>query len=380
MVLHGPYPVGEPRVEQQAAAARRAGYDIEVVATRRPGELFFELVDGVRVVRLRVEHRRGGSPFAVLGEYLAFAVRVTGRLARRRYQVVQVNAPPDFLMVAALVPRLRGARVVLDVHDRSSDMVAMRFSGRLAGAAAWMLDRVERAAARMAHAVVTVHEPYRQALIANGVEASRISVVMNVVDASILPGRRAPDRFTIVYHGSITPAYGVGLLVEAFARVHAALPDATLELIGEGDALEQALKRARSLTVDDAVRASGRTLSRGDALERVAAGSVGVVPNLPTRIGTYALPTKLFEYVALGIPVVAPRLKTIEEHFGPDEIAFFVAGDASDLARALLAVAEDPQVSAARAAAAGRRLAEYAWPAQEQRYLRALGGPCAPAK
>ena len=55
-------------------------------------------------------------------------------------------------------------------------------------------------------------------------------------------------------------------------------------------------------------------------LRAVQRRSVGVVPNLPTRLNRYALSTKLFEYVALGIPVVCADLPTIREHFSDDEV------------------------------------------------------------
>jgi hypothetical protein len=57
--------------------------------------------------------------------------RSRGQLARpalrRRPDVVQVHNPPDFLVSAALLPEALGARVVLDIHDLSSDMFEMWF-------------------------------------------------------------------------------------------------------------------------------------------------------------------------------------------------------------------------------------------------------------
>jgi hypothetical protein len=38
MLVHGPYPVGEPRVEREALVARDAGWAVDVLAMRRPGE------------------------------------------------------------------------------------------------------------------------------------------------------------------------------------------------------------------------------------------------------------------------------------------------------------------------------------------------------
>ena len=61
--------------------------------------------------------------------------------ARRRFDVVHLHNPPDFLIVAALVPKLLGARVIFDVHDLSPEMFAMRFGDR---AGARLADRVLR--------------------------------------------------------------------------------------------------------------------------------------------------------------------------------------------------------------------------------------------
>src|SRR4051812_39762849 len=108
MVVHGSYPPAEPRVTREAAAAVERGYEVDVVAMRRVGEPKQEVVDGVRVIRLPLTHRRGGSFGAVLLEYAAFTILATAAVARlsarRRYAAVHVHNPPDFLIVASLIP------------------------------------------------------------------------------------------------------------------------------------------------------------------------------------------------------------------------------------------------------------------------------------
>ncbi len=135
MLVHGPYPIGEPRVQRETRAAREAGWDVDVIAMRRPGEPDHETgAFGERICRLRVEHRRGLGALGVAREYLSFAVLASARLyalgRRRRYAVVQVHNPPDFLVLAALPCRLQGSRILFDVHDLGPDMFSMRFGGR----------------------------------------------------------------------------------------------------------------------------------------------------------------------------------------------------------------------------------------------------------
>jgi glycosyltransferase involved in cell wall biosynthesis len=381
MVLHGPYPVGEGRVANEARAALEAGWEVDVVAMRRPGEPAEEVVDGAAVFRLPLSHRWGGGAIETAREYLGFTAlataKVAGLMKRRRYAVVQVHNPPDFLIVAALVPRLLGARVLLDIHDFAPELFAMRFGSRPGfGVANAAMVGAERLAMRLAGAIVTVHEPYRRALEARGVPPKKITVVLNSLDERLVPAA-APSTveasdFRVVYHGTITPFWGVELLVEAAAQIVADVPELRLEIYGDGDALPRVRARIDELDLADRVYLSGRFLPQPEVLARVHGASAGVICNLPEERNQAAMPTKLFEYARLGVPIVSADLAAIREHFSPQEVRFFEAGSADKLAEALREMAAHPEAARARAQAARRRYEAYAWPVSARRYLELL--------
>lgn len=378
MVVHGPYPVGEPRVAREAAVACAEGFAVDVVAMRRKGEPAREVVDGVGVVRLPLEHRRDTGFARVVVEYVAFTLAVSLVVAlrhlRRRYDVVQVHNPPDFLVTAALLPRLMGARVIFDVHDLSTHMFAARFGGWGAGVARPLLRALQRAATRAADAVLTVHEPYRRELASEGVDPETVTVVMNTVDERLLPETTpaaAPGPPRIVYHGTITPSYGVDLLIAAAERLRDRFAF-NVELYGEGDALAAIRAAADATGIGDRLRASGTYLPHREVLLAVAGAAVGVIPNRPGELNRFALSSKLFEYVALGIPVVCADLPTLRAHFCDAEIRFFRAGDAGSLADAIADVLAEPEVAAARAARARLRYEDYRWGLQASRYAGVL--------
>jgi len=382
MIVHGPYPVGEPRVVRETQAALDAGWEVDVIAARRRGEPAREVdAAGVRIRRLPVEHQRGHGALGVAREYLGFTLLAAASVAcafpGRRWHVVQVHNPPDFLVVAVLVPKLFGARVVFDVHDLAPDMFRMRFGGRAGGVVDRVLRLVERIATSLADRVVTVHEPYQRALAARGVPADKITVVMNSIDERLLPTTAHPrvgDGFRVVYHGSITPAYGLPTLVDAVGLLEGRIPGLRLEIYGEGDELQALRDRAEALGVADFVWFSGEYLPHAEVLASVAGAHAGVVPNVPSDLNRYALSSKLFEYVALGIPVVCSDLPTLRDHFSSDEILFYAAADAEALADALSAIAAAPAEAAKRAASARRRYEEYRWPLNAARYTAMLEG------
>lgn len=378
MVVHGPVPP-DPRVERAIRVAVEAGWQVDVIATRQPGQSPQEIVEGATIRRLPVSHRWGGSGLQVLGEYLSFTflatLSVAASAARQRYKAVHIHNPPDFLVIAAVGPRLLGAKVIFDIHDLAPDMFAMRFGDRRgAPLADRILRLVERVATAFADFVVTVHEPYRRELEARGVPEEKITVVMNTVDEPHQPASNTENRsdFRVVYHGTITPPYGVHLLVEAGASVAEAAPDVRIEIYGDGDRVEEIRSLVDRLSLADRVSLSDGFLPRAEVLGRIRSAAVGVIPNLPTPLNRFALSTKLFEYVALRIPVVAADLPTIRAHFSDSEVLFFRAGDASSLAAALLEIRREPEAAAARADAALLRYDEYRWPVQASRYEELL--------
>ena len=79
--------------------------------------------------RLPVRHSRAGVLRAIF-EYGSFALLALMELSRRRrYDIVHIHNPPDFLVLCAIPQRLRGARVILDIHDLAGDMYAARYGG-----------------------------------------------------------------------------------------------------------------------------------------------------------------------------------------------------------------------------------------------------------
>jgi glycosyltransferase involved in cell wall biosynthesis len=380
ILVHALVP-GDTRIRRQTDALIDAGYDVDVFALRGPGEAREERNGALRLIRLPVN--RWFTGFAGhLAEYLAFTAVATSRLAAehrsRRYDLVQVATLPDFLAFAALPVKWTGVPLLLDLHEDMPRFFRDRFASRILRPLLPLVTAAARASAAVSDELMTVHEPLRRLSIERGVAPERIEVVMNSADETIFDAsRHARRRFMadgtlrIIHHSNLQRIYGLDRAVEAIGALRDEIP-LHLDVYGDGPWRPQIEAAIERVEVDDLVTLHGRVPL--DELPRlIADADLGIVPSIHEPYLEYSLSTKLLEYVAMGIPVIASDLATNRAHFTDDAILFVSGGDPVALADAIRALVADPAAAQARAAEAQRQGAAYGWDEQRRRYVALVG-------
>jgi glycosyltransferase involved in cell wall biosynthesis len=136
-----------------------------------------------------------------------------------------------------------------------------------------------------------------------------------------------------MYHGSLVERNGLELAIKAFARVRATIPNAELRIYGSRNAfLDRMMESVRSQGMEDSVHYLGPK-PQEKIVEAIEESDVGVIPNLRSIFTELNTPTRIFEYLALGKPVITPRSPGITDYFDDDSLIFFELGDEVDLAR-----------------------------------------------
>lgn len=342
MVVHAYYPRGETRVQREAMALVARGYEVDVVCLRDRGESRRGNDDGVRIVRLPARRHRGRGFLLQLLEYIWFFTlamgTLTARHVRNAYQTVQVHNLPDFLVFAALWPKLTGSAIILDIHDLMPEFFAARTGKSLQSPLVRVVALQERVSCAFADHVITVTALWRGRLIERGVDARKVSVVMNVADprffqrSDVPANDEHPVRFELLYHGTFARRYGTDLIVEAMALVSPELPDVYATILGDGDLRREVVSMTREFGLEGRITVSEGMVGVEDVAAAVAKAHVGLVPNREDVFTEGILPTKLLEYVAMGVPVIAARTPGVTDFFSEDQLEFFTPGDAGDLA------------------------------------------------
>ncbi len=384
LIRHGYFP-DDPRVHREACALVADGHHVELICLRGQGEPTFQLVDGVEVIRVPLAHLRA-SIFRYAVEYALFftaaAAIATARHVRERYELVQVHTMPDGLVFAALIPKLLGAKVILDLHELMPELFASKYGLPIDHPLPRLLTVQERLAVRFADSCLVVSQPCLDRFLQRGLPASKLNVIMNSAEPALFGWqheRKAASGAspTLVSHGTLVRRYGYDTLVRAMTE----LPRVDLEIIGDGEDRQRLQELAAGLGVDDRIAFMGR-LPLAEIARRIVGAEAGIVPNRSDEFTDLVLPTKLLEYVALGVPAVVSRTPAVEAYFDERSVAFFEPGDPADLAKTIRATLENPIGSRDMSARALERYESgLHWPAQERKYLdlvkRLTGGDAA---
>ena len=380
MLVHAYYDE-DPRVRREAESLVAAGRPVDVFGLRRDGDDAHGVLDGVTVHRLDVRRHQGAGIGTYLLEYAAFMLRASWALtrahARRHYALVQVHTPPDLLAFSALPVHVAGVPILLDLHEAMPEFFRSRFPRASNPVIHRLLLWSERLSIAVASRAVTVNQAMADRLIALGVPGRKLGVVVNSpslarFDASRFPRRPFADDGTIrlVYAGALTPTYEVDVAIAAIADLRVRRPDLriTLDVYGRGDAAEPWANAAREQGVDEAVTFHGR-IPIEDVPEAVARADIGIAPTRRDPFTDVSLSTKVFEYAAMGKPVVATHLPMVEKTFPAGTVRTYEPGDPIALAAQIEAIVDDPLAREAAVERTAAIVAGAAWEHEAQGYL-----------
>jgi glycosyltransferase involved in cell wall biosynthesis len=355
----------------------QAGFEVEVICLRRPGEPRFERQGQVTAYRVSLTTRRGGRVNYVIqyGAFFAIAALLAAVLhLRRRFDVVQVNTMPDVLVFAALGPRLLGARVLVDLQECMPEFYASKFGSGLRRPAVRLVAWIEQAALRIAHHAITCTAQMREAFESRGTPRGKVDVIINSANEDEFDAGRfqqsthVAGEFRLISHGTVERVFGIDVIVRAVTLLKEEIPGLQLDIYGEGSALPELEALARDLGVSERVHFSGRFVALDDLVQAIANADAGVVALRRDIYRDLTHSNKMFDYITMRKPAIVSRTRSVEAYFEEGCLQMFTAGDERDLARAIQELWANPALREQLVSRATQANQPYRWPLQRQRY------------
>lgn len=359
----------DPRVEREARALAAADYEVVVIWTD-PLSAVEPLppVDWGLGVSFRSLPESAGTFSRQYPGFLGVAL-LTAALEYRPFAFHGHDL--DTALVALTAARRAGAHAVCDFHEWYSENVTWaplsrtyRPHSRLRRAGyRWL----EQLCFRHASVLVTVCESIADAMAREvGGGQPCMTVIRNIPDQTSKPSRTYPslkeqfglsdENFTLLWQGGVGPSRMIEPVVEALAYA----PTCTLVIRGpeiETYGPGYAAIAARIGASDRLILAPAIPSRDVVAAGRGAGAGIWTLPNL-CRNFTYALPNKIFEYLASGLPVLAAHYPEAKRLVEQHQVGLcFDPYDPCSIAAAINRLSEDKSFRDRLAANTGRALA-----------------------
>ena len=313
----------EPRLARTVKSLLATGHQVELFCDNRNQRVPEETIDGIRIVRVKKTAAKLPGVGRLLGlpvfwnplwlsQFLEF-------VRRGHFDVIHVINLP-LAPLALLAGRYFKTPVIYDMYENYPAAIRIwkppgLFNRIFRNAAA--AEILDRWCVRHADHIVVVIEEAKEYFKKIGVDENKISVVHNTVDLrafhyQTIHGeivQRYRENFTIVYTGKISPERGLETAIQGMPFITRHIPNAKLVIVGGGPS-ETGL---RKLVSDRKIQHVEFTGWVDEKLLRsyVEAADVCIVTQPSNPFIDTTMPNKLFEYMAVGKPVVVSDAKPL---------------------------------------------------------------------
>jgi glycosyltransferase involved in cell wall biosynthesis len=337
----------DTRVRKYAETLARMGNSVDIISLRPEGESSRNQLEGVKIYRIQERKKNEKGKLSYLIRMLKFfiisTILVSWKHLKHPYHVIHVHSLPDFEVFATFLPRLFGAKVILDIHDPLPDFFSAKFGYDTRGFYCKMLGLVEKWSCRYAHHVITVTDYWKEVIKKrSNISERQLSTIVNYPDTELFNSsnmHKISKRygcFTIIYPGTLNKHCGLHIVIEAIAILVNKIPHICLHVYGKGDQENELRSLASRLGLNGNVHFFGSV-----PIEHVptlmANADIGIaLLSGNSSYSIHALNSKLFEFLAMGLPAVATRVESIESYLGEEVVMLSNPNDPADVAACIL--------------------------------------------
>jgi len=380
MIVQNYYDI-DPRVRRKAQSLISEGYTVDVIALQPPERKQNPYVlNNVTVYGIPLGKRRA-SLMRYLFEYFWFFIRasytVNKLMQNIKYDIIDINTLPDFLVFAAFGPKQNGAKVILDLHESMPEFYQSKFGVSENNFIIRLLRWQENLSINFSDWVLTIHEPMQAIFEKRGLDPAKATVLTNSVDPK--PFQRfietksieSDNPFVFMYHGTLTRLYGLDIAVNAFSIASDNMPGSEFWIIGDGPEMVSLQKQIDSLPIRDSIKLIGR-VPKDDIPEWLEKCNAGVLPTRKDIYTEISFSNKLPEYIIMRKPVLLSRLKIIRHYFKENSLLFFEPENVDALAENMIRAFRDHDLRSELIDSALEDYEKINWATMSARYISAV--------
>ncbi len=354
MVVYSYYPMDQ-RVRREAETLMEKGALVHVICLRNDNEMKLGVYNNISIYRVPQKIRRSGGYLLYFLRYFMFLILSTVLLTRLfvkyRYNIIHVHSLPDYEVFCAFVPKLFGAKIILDLHENMPEVFASRFDVSMDSKPIYIAKIVEKVSAQYADLVITT-SPNRKEMLIKRTQIKDVAVIMNLPKRDIFKWRDMSnfiekngleESFIVSYVGGLNPGREIDVVIKAIKYFEKKISNIAFIFCGTGEKeyitlLENLIE---DLNLEKKVLFMGY-VPQEDVLNFVAISNVALSPYMMHPNLNPVGSTKVFEYLLLPKPVIVADYPANRREFR-DLVLYYKSGDYKSLGEKIFEVHENEE-------------------------------------
>lgn len=369
----------DPRIIRYCKALQGNGYQIDVICLQLDQQNKFDIVDGVNVYRVMKKFNQD-SILSYAFNSLIFLFKSffkTNSLSNKnKYTLVHVHNMPDYLVFAALYPKLKRIPVFLDIHDLTVELFKEKWSEKKFKQFKFILQLTEKLSCNFADHVITVTKECVDLLKNRGIKGTKITLIMNSPDEKSFSYdnsrflKNNSDKFKILYYGTLAKRFGLHYVIDAMGIVNKSNQNIEFYVYGniENDYVNELKELAKKLNISDKIFFNSPIL-HNKINEIIKPFDLGIVPYERTEYMDLALPTKAGEYAYTGLPFIMSDLVSVRTVFGNESVQYIIPEETELVAEIILNLYSDKDMRIKMSKNAYNDIKRISWNVMEKRFI-----------
>jgi glycosyltransferase involved in cell wall biosynthesis len=363
------------RVRRYAESLVKRGDTVDVIALRRKGQQYYEKIKNVNVFRIQERTINESGKLTYLYRLLKFFiisfVYLSYKHIQNNYKILHIHSVPDFEVFAAIIPKLFGAKVILDIHDIVPEFYASKFGTNNRSIIYKCLIIIEKISVAFSDHVIISNDIWYQKLISRSSPTNKCTTVLNYPDEAVFYQRekeKNKDKFIMIYPGTINTHQGLDIAIKAVSIIKDEIRNFEFHIYGRGPQKDFLASLIEEYGLTDKVFFK-TPVSVNAIAEIMSEADLGVIPKRNDPFGGEAFSTKSLEFMSLGVPVIVSKTKIDQYYFNESVVKFFEPDNEKDLADAILLLMRDKDLRDELAGNAQEFVKDYSWEHKKKIYF-----------
>jgi len=363
------------RVRRYAETLVNRGDTVDVVALKRRGEPLDREKNGVRLFQIQERIRDERTRWSYLLKLIKFFIKSTFFLWRQNrikpYDLIHVHSIPDFEVFATIWPKLKGTKIILDIHDLVPEFYQYKFKVSSNSIIFKFLRFAEKMSIRFVDHVIISNHLWYNTIISRATKPEKCTVIINYPDATLFQKKNIPkssNKVVLLYPGTLNRHQGVELAIRAFAQIHQKIPEAMFQIYGDGPVKNELQSLIQQLGVEDQV-CLNEPVTLEEMAKIIAEADIGIIPKRNDGFGRFAFSTKALEFQISGVPIIIAKTVIDQYYFDSSFVHFFEPDNENELAKAIYLLVKNNQYRNQLAEKALKMSKKYEWSHHKHIYL-----------